>query len=49
MSETPAATFADVGSLKDQKTDLSVQALARTFLDNLFFVQGRSLERATVN
>jgi starch phosphorylase len=49
MSETPAATFADAGSLKDQKTDLSVQALARSFLDNLFFVQGRSLEWATVN
>jgi starch phosphorylase len=49
MSEIPAATFSDAGSLKDQKTDLNVQALARSFLDNLFFVQGRSLERATVN
>src|ERR1039457_5384898 len=49
MSEIPAATFSDAGSLKDQKTDLSVQALARSFLDNLFFVQGRSLERAPVN
>ena len=49
MSEIPAATFSTGGSLKDQKTDLSVQALAHSFLDNLFFVQGRSLERATVN
>jgi starch phosphorylase len=28
---------------------LSVEALAQSFLDNLFFVQGRSTERATVN
>ena len=26
-----------------------MEALARSFLDNLFFVQGRSLERATIN
>jgi starch phosphorylase len=49
MSEIAAATSSSAESLKDQKTDLSVQALARSFLDNLFFVQGRSLERATVN
>jgi starch phosphorylase len=28
---------------------MSVEALAQSFLDNLFFVQGRSVERATVN
>jgi starch phosphorylase len=49
MSETPVHTFSSDGSLKDRKTDLSVHALAHSFLDNLFFVQGRSLERATVN
>src|ERR1017187_6937419 len=49
MSEIPAATFSIGGSLKDQKTDLSVQALARSFLDNLFCVQGRYRERATIN
>jgi starch phosphorylase len=37
------------GLKKGQRTALSVEALARSFLDNLFFVQGRSLERATVN
>jgi starch phosphorylase len=31
------------------RTALTVEALAQSFLDNLFFVQGRSLERATVN
>ncbi len=49
MPEIPAANFSDAGSLKDQKTEMGVQALARSFLDNLFFVQGRPLERATVN
>ena len=34
---------------KCQRTALSVEALAQSFLDNLFFVLGRSLERATVN
>jgi starch phosphorylase len=32
-----------------QRTALSAEALAQSFLDNLFFVQGRSVERATVN
>ncbi|MGD0829543.1 MAG: glycogen/starch/alpha-glucan phosphorylase [Terracidiphilus sp.] len=32
-----------------QRTALSVDALMQSFLDNLFFVQGRSTERATVN
>jgi starch phosphorylase len=37
------------GSQKGQRTALGVEALAQSFLDNLFFVQGRSTERATVN
>jgi starch phosphorylase len=37
------------GAQKGQRTALSVEALAQSFLDNLFFVQGRSVERATVN
>jgi starch phosphorylase len=37
------------GSQKDQRTALSVEALAQSFLDNLLFVQGRSVQRATVN
>jgi starch phosphorylase len=49
MSEVSAHTFSSGGSLKDLKTDPSVQSLAHSFLDNLFFVQGRPLERATVN
>lgn len=37
------------GSLKSQRTAAGVDALANSFLDNLFFVQGRSRDRATVN
>ena len=37
------------GSLKLQRTAAGVDALAHSFLDNLFFVQGRSRERATMN
>src|SRR5208282_2325498 len=36
-------------SLKGQRTAPGVDALASSFLDNLFFVQGRPRERATVN
>ena len=36
-------------SHKGQRTGLDVESLAQSFLDNLFFVQGRSFERATVN
>jgi len=49
MPEIPVELLPKMSSLKDQKTALSVEALAHSFLDNLFFVQGRSLERATVN
>jgi starch phosphorylase len=41
--------LAQTGSNKGQRTALSVEALAQSFLDNLVFVQGRSTERATVN
>jgi glycogen phosphorylase len=37
------------GSLKNQRTATTVDGIAQSFLDNLFFVQGRSRERATVN
>ena len=37
------------GSLKNQRTAAGVDALAHSFLDNLFFVQGRSRDRATFN
>ncbi len=37
------------GSLKNQRTAAGADALAHSFLDNLFFVQGRSRDRATVN
>jgi starch phosphorylase len=49
MSDTAAVKPSPVGSLKGVKTAMTVEALAHSFLDNLFFVQGRSLERATVN
>jgi starch phosphorylase len=48
MSDFSAA-IGGAGSQKGQRTALGVEALAQSFLDNLFFVQGRSLERATVN
>jgi starch phosphorylase len=45
-----AASMASISeSQKNHRTALTVEALARSFLDNLLFVQGRSLERATVN
>jgi starch phosphorylase len=37
------------GSLKTLRTAAGANALAHTFLDNLFFVQGRSRDRATFN
>ena len=45
----PQASAHQTGSQKGQRTALGVEALAQSFLDNLFFVQGRSTERATVN
>jgi starch phosphorylase len=49
MAENPAAAPQQSESEKCQRTALSAEALEQSFLDNLFFVQGRSLERATVN
>jgi len=49
MSEVSAASLLRLGSQKGQRTALGADALAQSFLDNLFFVQGRSVERATVN
>jgi glycogen phosphorylase len=49
MRNIPASIGPLVESQKDRKTEMSADALAQSFLDNLFFVQGRSLERATVN
>jgi starch phosphorylase len=45
----PQAGSRQAGSNKGQRTGLRVEDLAQSFLDNLFFVQGRSVERATVN
>ena len=49
MTEMASALPPQAGSQKGQRTALGVEALAQSFLDNLFFVQGRSTERATVN
>ncbi len=49
MTEISAAKLTQPELQKDQRTALGVEALAQSFLDNLFFVQGRSTERATVN
>ncbi len=43
------AAVVQAGSQKGQRTAAGVEALAQSFLDNLLFVQGRSMERATVN
>ncbi|MGA2887143.1 MAG: glycogen/starch/alpha-glucan phosphorylase [Terracidiphilus sp.] len=49
MTEISTALLPQAGSHKGQRTALGVEALAQSFLDNLFFVQGRSTERATAN
>ena len=49
MSETDAASLSRLGSPKGQRTALGSEALAQSFLDNLFFVQGRPMERASVD
>jgi starch phosphorylase len=48
MSDSFGAT-PQLGPQKGQRISLGADALAQSFLDNLFFVQGRSVERATVN
>jgi starch phosphorylase len=49
MPEINKAMVPQAAPQKGQRTALGVEALAQSFLDNLFFVQGRSVERATVN
>ena len=49
MPNSSAENPSQAGMVKDLKTAMTAEALAHSFLDNLFFVQGRSLERATVN
>jgi starch phosphorylase len=49
MSDKTAAMLPPEETQKGQRTALDVDALAQSFLDNLIFVQGRSMERATVN
>jgi len=49
MAEAFGALLSQAGSPMGQRTALDAEALAQSFLDNLFFVQGRSVERATVN
>src|ERR1700691_5530702 len=48
-TENGVAVLSPKSSLKSQRTAPGVDALAQSFLDNLLFVQGRSVERATVN
>jgi starch phosphorylase len=49
MTENSTAMPQQAGSHNCQRTGLRTEDLAQSFLDNLFFVQGRSVERATVN
>ncbi len=49
MTEIATGILPQTGSHKGQRTGLRIVDLAQSFLDNLFFVQGRSVERATVN
>jgi glycogen phosphorylase len=48
MTES-ASAVAWPGPQKCQRTAPGVEALGQSFLDNLLFAQGRSMERATVN
>jgi glycogen phosphorylase len=49
MSDTVVPATTTDGSLKSKRTAPGVEAFASSFLDNLFFVQGRYRERATLN
>ena len=49
MSDTVIPDVKTDGSLKSKRTAPGVEAFASSFLDNLFFVQGRYRERATLN
>src|SRR6202034_2247388 len=49
LSNHGNAVASPAASLPTQRTAPGVEALAQSFLDNLLFVQGRSMERATSN
>jgi len=49
MSELAATQLKNGLIRKTARTECSVEALTQSFLHNLFFVQGRSTERATRN
>jgi starch phosphorylase len=49
MSEIVVPALNPEGSLKTKRTAEGAEAFAHSFLDNLFFVQGRYRERATLN
>jgi starch phosphorylase len=49
MSEVVLPDLGYEGSLKSQRTAPGVESFATSFLDNLFFVQGRDRHRATIN
>jgi starch phosphorylase len=49
MSDIVVSGLNPEGSLRSQRTAAGVEAFAQSFLDNLFFVQGRYRERATLN
>ncbi len=49
MSELPATKLAKEFIRKTERKELTVEALTKSFLGNLFFVQGRSPQRATQN
>lgn len=49
MSDLASSAAATNGSLKSKRTAPGTEAFANSFLDNLFFVQGRDRDRATVN
>jgi len=49
ISENAAAILEREGLRRGQRTAPGVEALVQSFLDNLLFVQGRSVERATLN
>src|SRR5664279_5939701 len=49
MSDISTELLPHVGTPMAQRPASDVDALVRSFLDNLLFIQGRPLERATVN
>jgi len=49
ISENASAILEREGSRTGERTAATVEALVQSFLDNLLFVQGRSMERATRN